>query len=44
VTTTVSLALAADLADMFEVRGGVRRDARGHALAPKQNGREVVLA
>ena len=36
VTTTASLALAADFADMFEVRGGVRRSARGHALAPKR--------
>jgi glycogen debranching enzyme len=44
VTTTVSLALAADFADMFEVRGGVRRDARGHALLPKQCGRQLVLA
>ena len=44
VTTTVSLELAADFADMFEVRGGVRRDARGHALAPKQNDRGLILA
>jgi len=44
VTTTVSLAVAADFADMFEVRGGVRRAARGHALAPKQTERGLVLA
>ncbi len=43
-TTTVTLAAAADFADMFEVRGGVRRDQRGHALAPKRRRREVVLA
>ena len=33
VTTTASLAVASDFADMFVVRGGVRRSARGHALA-----------
>ena len=44
VTSTVALALAADFADMFEVRGGVRRPARGHALAPKQVRRGLVLA
>jgi glycogen debranching enzyme len=44
VTTAVSLALAADFADMFEVRGGPRRDARGHALAPKHLDRGLVLA
>jgi glycogen debranching enzyme len=44
VTTTVSLAAASDFADMFEVRGGVRRSARGHALAPKRTERGVVLA
>jgi glycogen debranching enzyme len=44
VTTTVSLAIGADFADMFEVRGGVRRDARGHALAPKQSRRGLILA
>jgi glycogen debranching enzyme len=44
VTTSVSLALAADFADIFEVRGGPRREARGHALAPKQLERGVVLA
>ena len=44
VTTTVSLAVGADFADMFEVRGGVRRAARGHALAPKHLARGLVLA
>jgi glycogen debranching enzyme len=44
VTTTVSLALAADFADIFEVRGGPRRTARGHALAPKRLERGMVLA
>ena len=43
VTTTASLAVASDFADMFEVRGGVRRSAR-HALAPKRTGRGLVLA
>jgi glycogen debranching enzyme len=44
VTSTVSLTLGADFADMFEVRGGVRRPARGHALAPKRGERGLVLA
>jgi glycogen debranching enzyme len=44
VSTTVSLALAADFADMFEVRGGVRRRERGHALAPKRRASGLVLA
>ena len=44
VTSTVALALAADFADLFEVRGGVRRPARGHALAPKRVRRGLVLA
>jgi glycogen debranching enzyme len=44
VTTSVTLALAADFADIFEVRGGPRREARGHALAPKQLERGMVLA
>jgi glycogen debranching enzyme len=44
VTTSVSLALAADFADIFEVRGGSRRAARGHALAPKRLERGLVLA
>ncbi len=34
----------ADFADIFEVRGGPRREARGHALAPKQIERGLVLA
>ncbi len=44
VTTSVSLALAADFADIFEVRGGPRRKARGHVLAPKQLERGLALA
>ena len=44
VSTSVSLTLAGDFADIFEVRGGPRREARGHALAPKQIERGVVLA
>jgi glycogen debranching enzyme len=44
VTTTLSLALAADFADMFEVRGARRRDARGHALAPRRTERGLTLA
>ena len=35
VTSSMSLSLAADFADMFEVRGIPRRAARGHALAPR---------
>jgi glycogen debranching enzyme len=44
VSTSFSLALASDFADIFEVRGGPRRKARGHALASKQSERGVVLA
>ncbi|MGC2372348.1 MAG: glycogen debranching N-terminal domain-containing protein [Solirubrobacteraceae bacterium] len=44
VSTSFSLAVAGDFADIFEVRGGARRDARGHALAPKQIERGMVLA
>ena len=44
VTTGLSVALAADFADMFEVRGGLQRSARGHALAPKRLPRGLVLA
>jgi N-terminal domain of (some) glycogen debranching enzymes len=44
VTSTVSLQLASDFADMFEVRGGVRCSARGHSLAPKKIERGLVLA
>ncbi len=44
VSTSFSLALAGDFADIFEVRGGPRREARGHALAPKKIERGMVLA
>jgi glycogen debranching enzyme len=44
VTTSVSLALAGDFADIFEVRGGPSRQARGDVLAPKQSERGLVLA
>jgi len=44
ITTAVSLALAADFADMFEVRGTPKREARGHALAPRQTERGLTLA
>jgi len=44
VSTSFTLSLASDFADIFEVRGGPRREARGHALAPKRLGRGVVLA
>ena len=44
VTSSVSLALAADFADMFEVRGAPARTARGHALAPKRTERGLTLA
>ena len=44
VTLTLSLALAADFADVFEVRGFPRRRARGHALAPKALDRGLALA
>jgi len=44
VGTSISLALAGDFADIFEVRGGPRREARGHALAAKRIERGVVLA
>jgi glycogen debranching enzyme len=44
VTTRFSLTLAADFADIFEVRGGARREARGHSLASKRIARGVVLA
>ena len=35
---------AADFADMFEVRGAQRRNARGRMLVPKRNGDEVTFA
>ena len=44
VTTSMSLTLAGDFADMFEVRGAPRRTARGHALAPRKTERGVTLA
>jgi glycogen debranching enzyme len=44
VAASVSLALAADFADMFEVRGAPRRAARGHALAPRPTERGLTLA
>ena len=44
ITTDVSLGLAADFADMFEVRGAPRRAARGHTLAPRQTERGLTLA
>ncbi len=44
VTTSMSLALAADFADMFEVRGSPRRGARGHVLAPRLTERGLTLA
>jgi len=43
-TTSLSLALTADFADIFEIRGGPRRDTRGHSLAPKRLGRGLVFA
>jgi glycogen debranching enzyme len=44
VTTGISLALGADFADMFEVRGFPLRKARGHALAPRRTARALTLA
>ncbi|MEA2200006.1 MAG: hypothetical protein QOI89_602 [Solirubrobacteraceae bacterium] len=44
VSTSMALALGADFADMFEVRGAPRRAARGHALAPRRTPRGVTLA
>ncbi len=44
VHTSFSLTLAGDFADIFEVRGGPRREARGRALAAKRTARGVVLA
>ena len=43
-TTTLTISLAGDFADVFEVRGGLRREARGHALAPRHLDRGVALA
>jgi len=36
VRTSLSLSFAADFADVFELRGFPRRDARGHTLAPRE--------
>ena len=44
VTTSVTLALASDFADMFEVRGFPLRKARGHALAPRRTERGLTFA
>jgi glycogen debranching enzyme len=44
VTTSLSLALAADFADMFEVRGFPLRTSRGHALAPRRTDRGLTFA
>jgi glycogen debranching enzyme len=44
VSTPVAAVLGADFADMFEVRGGLRRDARGHLLATRQLDRGPALA
>ena len=42
--TPLELTLGADFADMFEVRGARRRDARGVAIAPVTRPGEVVLS
>ncbi|HEX2707610.1 MAG TPA: glycogen debranching N-terminal domain-containing protein [Solirubrobacterales bacterium] len=44
VSTTLEIWLAADFADVFEVRGVDRRAARGHALAPKSTPRGLLFA
>ncbi len=44
VATTLELWLAADFADVFEVRGADQRSARGHALAPKLTSKGLLLA
>jgi glycogen debranching enzyme len=44
VSTELELWLAADFADVFEVRGADHRGARGEALAPKVTGRGLALA
>jgi glycogen debranching enzyme len=45
VETTISLRLAADFADMFEVRAAADpRPARGHALAPKRTRTGIAFA
>lgn len=44
VATKLELWLAADFADVFEVRGADHRSARGHALAPKLTPKGLLLA
>jgi len=44
VSTTLETLLGADFADMFEVRGGHLRAARGHILAPRRLDRGPALA
>jgi glycogen debranching enzyme len=44
VTVPLELSLAADFADVFEVRGVRRRPARGRAMVPKLNGSTVTFA
>ncbi len=44
ISTTLELLMAADFADMFEVRGMRLRKQRGQALAPKQIGSGVTFA
>ena len=44
IRTEVSLVLAADFADIFEVRGGLRRKQRGRVLVPSVSNSGVVLA
>jgi glycogen debranching enzyme len=44
IRSEIGITLGADFADMFEVRGHRRRLARGHSLAPKQEGQSVTLA
>ncbi len=43
-TVSLSISLAADFADIFEVRGGPRRASRGQTLAPKRTDKGLVLA
>lgn len=44
ITVSLELSLGADFADVFEVRGGPRRAARGHALAPRRMPHGLSLA
>jgi glycogen debranching enzyme len=43
VTTSLEVALAADFADMFEVRGAHLREQRGHMLRPAESSDGVVF-